>query len=228
MISHLRALIAAAIKEIEELEIKIKKAEEELEKCYQLKPILSRINSNALNGVVVNYSLKDTRRVDMLFSIAYENDFRKAKAIIFDEIEKTKLALNDPLPFVNIKTHNSSSIDIVVRVWVKSADYWNFYWLMLESVKLAFDKNGISIPYNQMDIHMKDDSKLPNPIDEQDPYVKEEIQHYHTRLQSMYDLKRKREEELAAEQEMKENKNIVKYLSKKTKQKKKNKEKVEG
>ncbi len=177
-------------------------------------------NSNALNGVVINYSLKDTRRVDMEFSIAYENDFRKAKAIIFEEIEKTKLALNEPLPFVNIKTHNSSSIDIVVRVWVKSADYWNFYWMMLESIKLAFDKNGISIPYTQMDIHMKDDTKLPNPIDEQDAYVKEEIEHYHTRRQAMYDSIKQREAELAEEQEKKENKNIVKYLSKKAKQKK--------
>ncbi|MBE5746458.1 MAG: mechanosensitive ion channel [Clostridiales bacterium] len=180
-------------------------------------------NSNALNGVVVNYSLKDTRRVDMEFSIAYENDFRKAKAIIYEEIEKTKLALNEPNPFVNIKTHNSSSIDIVVRVWVKSADYWNFYWMMMESIKLAFDKNGISIPYTQMDVHMKDDSKLPNPIDEQDDYVKEEIEHYHLRRQAMYDSKKQREEELAEEQEKKANKNIVKYLSKKAKQKKNSK-----
>lgn len=178
-------------------------------------------NSNAQNGVVVNYSLKDTRRVDMEFSIAYENDFRKAKAIIFEEIKKTKLALNEPLPFVNIKTHNSSSIDIVVRVWVNSADYWNFYWMMLESVKLAFDKNGISIPYTQMDIHMKDDTKLPSPIDEQDSYVKEEIKHYHKRRQAMYDAKEQREKELLEEQEKKENKNIVKYLSKKSKTKKK-------
>ena len=178
-------------------------------------------NSSALNGVVVNYSIKDTRRVDMEFSIAYENDFRKAKAIIFEEIEKTKLALNEPAPFVNIKTHNASSIDIVVRVWTNAADYWNFYWMMMESIKLAFDKNGISIPYAQMDIHMKDDSKLPSPIDEKDAYVKAEIEHYHERRQAMYDAKQKREEELQAELEEKENKNIVKYLTKKAKKNKK-------
>ena len=176
-------------------------------------------NSNALNGVVVNYSIKDTRRVDMEFSIAYENDFRKAKAIIFEEIEKTKLALNEPAPFVNIKTHNASSIDIVVRVWTKAADYWNFYWMMMESIKLAFDKNGISIPYTQMDVHMIDDKKLPNPIDEKDSYVKAEIEHYHERRQAMYDAKKQREEELAAEIEEKENRNIVTYLKKKAKKK---------
>lgn len=177
-------------------------------------------NSNALNDVVVNYSVKDTRRVDMEFSIAYENDFRKAKAIIFEEIEKTKLALNDPAPFVNIKTHNASSIDIVVRVWTNSADYWNFYWMMMESIKLAFDKNGISIPYAQMDVHMIDDKKLPNPIDEKDSYVKTEIEHYHERRQAMYDAKKQREDELAEELEKKENRNIVTYLSKKAKKKK--------
>lgn len=178
-------------------------------------------NSSAIDGSVVNYSLLKTRRVDITFSIAYENDFRKAKRIIFKEIEKTKLALSEPAPFVNISTHNSSSIDIVTRVWVKSEDYWNYYWLMMESVKLAFDKNNISIPYSQLDVHLKQNETNVVAL-ENDPLVQEEIIEYNKRKNAIYKAKEERELLEAEELEKQENRDIVKLIVNKAKKKKQN------
>lgn len=180
-------------------------------------------NSLAIDDAVVNYSLLKTRRVDITFSIAYENDFRKAKRIIYKEIEKTKLALEDPKPFVNINVHNSSSIDIVTRVWVKAEDYWNYYWLMMESVKFAFDKNNISIPYSQLDVHLKQENNENAIALEDDPFVKEEIIEYNKRKTAMYEAKAKREEEEAKELEKQESKDIVKILTNLNRKKKKTK-----
>ena len=176
-------------------------------------------NTNAINSAIVNYSMKDTRRVDMVFSIAYEEDFRKAKNIIREEIGKTGLALPDPEPFVNIKEHNTSSIDIEVRTWVKSDDYWDFYWAMLEDVKMAFDKNDISIPYNQLDVHLKDKESEKLQLEDDDKYVKAEIEHYKHTLSDKAVARKRRLAAEAAEKERLENKNIVKALIKKTKKK---------
>lgn len=112
-------------------------------------------NGSVANGTIVNYSSKDTRRIDLTFSIAYEDDFEKAKQIILDCIKNIGLPLENPAPFVNVCNHGASSIDIVTRVWAKSSDYWTIYFKLLEDVKKEFDKNGISIPYPQMDVHLK-------------------------------------------------------------------------
>ena len=184
-------------------------------------------NNSAINSNVTNYSIKKIRRVDMVFSIAYENDFRKAKFLIENEIEKTKLTIAEKPAFVNIKEHGTSSIDIVVRAWVNSPDYWDFYWMMMESVKLAFDKNGITIPYSQMDVHIKDDKTLPNPIDEQDEMVKAEIEKYHANRDAIYEGRNKRLAQEKEDLEREEKKDLVKYIAKKSKEKakkKKNKE----
>ena len=124
--------------------------------------IVSVPNTDASSSTCVNYSMKDTRRLDLTFSIAYENNFLKAKQIIQECIERVGLALPDPAPFVNIKAHNASSIDILVRVWTKSSDYWTMNWSLLEMIKMEFDNNDISIPYQQVDIHMVEDK--PNKI----------------------------------------------------------------
>ena len=112
-------------------------------------------NGNVANGTIINYSQKDTRRVDLTFSIAYEDDFEKAKALILECVKKVGLQLENPAPFINISNHGASSIDIVTRVWCKSDDYWTIYFKMLEEVKVAFDKNGITIPYQQLDVNIK-------------------------------------------------------------------------
>nr|MBE6545308.1 mechanosensitive ion channel [Oscillospiraceae bacterium] len=112
-------------------------------------------NGTLSNSNIINYSEKDTRRVDFTFSIAYENDFEKAKAIVSAILTSHRLALSDPEPFVRVAEHGPSSINITARVWVKSEDYWTVKFDVLEAVKKAFDENNISIPYNQLDVHVK-------------------------------------------------------------------------
>jgi len=114
-------------------------------------------NGTLSSGVVVNYSMRDTRRVDFTFSIGYGDDFEKAKTIIGEIANNHALVLKDPEPFVRVSAHGASSIDIVCRVWVKSDDYWTVNFDMLESVKAEFDKQGIEIPFNQLDVHVKND-----------------------------------------------------------------------
>ncbi len=116
-------------------------------------------NGALSSGNVVNYSEKFTRRVELTFSIAYDSDFNKAKEIIEKLCNEHELVLKDPAPFVRMSAHSASSIDIVTRVWVNSADYWTVHFYLLEAVKVEFDKAGIEIPYNQLDVHVKNDGK---------------------------------------------------------------------
>ena len=112
-------------------------------------------NGKVADSSITNVSTKSTRRVDLTFSIAYENDFTKAKSLILKCIEDTGLALTNPAdPFVNVISHGTSSIDIVTRIWVKSSDYWTLYFKLLEEVKIAFDNNGIEIPYSKVDVNL--------------------------------------------------------------------------
>ncbi len=104
---------------------------------------------------IINYSEKSTRRLDLVFSIGYENDFEKAKALILDICTSHELILKDPAPFVRVSNHGAYSIDIKTRVWVNSGDYWTVNFDLLEAIKLAFDNNGIEIPYQQLDVHVK-------------------------------------------------------------------------
>lgn len=113
-------------------------------------------NGALSSGTIINYSEKDTRRVDFSFSISYDSDFEKAKSLVMDIITSHPLTLNDPAPFVRVSSHADSSIIITARVWVKSADYWTVNFDVLESVKTSFDNNGIEIPYNQLDVHVKE------------------------------------------------------------------------
>ena len=108
-------------------------------------------------GTITNYSEKDTRRVDFTFSIGYANDFEKAKAIVLDVCNAHELVLKDPAPMVRVSEHGASSINLVTRVWVNSGDYWTVNFDLLEAVKKAFDEQGIEIPYNQLDVHVKKD-----------------------------------------------------------------------
>ncbi|MBQ7333395.1 MAG: mechanosensitive ion channel, partial [Clostridia bacterium] len=114
-------------------------------------------NGSLSSGSIVNYSEKDTRRVDFTFSIGYSDDFEKAKGIIMGILESHELTLKDPAPMVRVSGHGESSIDITARAWVMSADYWTVNFDVLEAVKTAFDKEGIEIPFNQLDVHVKKD-----------------------------------------------------------------------
>ena len=114
-------------------------------------------NGALSSGSIINYSLEDTRRVDAVFSISYSQDFNKAKNIISEICQTHPLVLKDPEPFVRVSEHAASSINITMRVWVKNADYWSVKFDMLETIKERFDAEGIEIPFNQLDVHIKND-----------------------------------------------------------------------
>ena len=105
---------------------------------------------------IVNYSVKDTRRVDFTFAIGYSEDFDRAKQIVMEIFASHELVLNEPEPMARISEHGESSINITARAWVKSADYWTVKFDIMEAVKRAFDRAGIEIPYNQLDVHIKE------------------------------------------------------------------------
>ena len=115
-------------------------------------------NGSISNGNIINYSEKDTRRLEFKFDVSYDSDTDKAKALIMDIISSHELSLKTPAPFVRITEHADSAIIITARVWAKSSDYWNLNFDIIESVKKAFDENGIEIPYNQLDVHVKHDA----------------------------------------------------------------------
>ena len=114
-------------------------------------------NGPLSSGTIVNYSVKDTRRVDFSFLIGYEDDFESAKRAVASICDKHPLVLKDPEPLIRVSAHGDNGIGITARVWVKSADYWSVNYDILESVKTLFDECGISIPYHQLDIHLKKD-----------------------------------------------------------------------
>ena len=111
-------------------------------------------NGALSTGSVVNYSEKPTRRVDFTFSISYDADFERARALIRSVCEAHELVHKDPAPMIRMSEHAASSINITTRVWVASGDYWTVRFDILEAVKRAFDENGITIPFNQLDVHV--------------------------------------------------------------------------
>lgn len=111
-------------------------------------------NGAIYSATITNYSARDTRRVDMVFGIGYGDDIPKAKQILSDLVSADDRILSEPAPVIALGELGASSVDFLVRPWVKSADYWAVMWDMNEKVKEAFDANGISIPYPQMDIHV--------------------------------------------------------------------------
>ncbi len=104
-------------------------------------------NSRLTTNNVVNCTKVDKRRVDLKYSISYDDDISKVKALIYNLISENDKILNDPEPTVYVGKHLDSGIEIVVMLWTTPDDYYNVYYYMQENVKLAFDKNGITIPY---------------------------------------------------------------------------------
>jgi len=111
-------------------------------------------NGAIYGGNIVNNSARDTRRIDMVFGIGYDDDIREAKRIITDIIHADARILKEPTALVAVGELADSSVNFNVRPWVASGDYWKVYFDMNEKIKLAFDEAGISIPYPQMDVHV--------------------------------------------------------------------------
>jgi len=113
-------------------------------------------NGLAINATIINNNGNDTRRVDLTFSISYNDDFVTAQGIILGLIEAHPLTLKDVAPTVRMKEHGESAIVIVARAWCNTADYWDVYFDLTEQVREAFIENGIEIPFNQLDVHVVD------------------------------------------------------------------------
>ncbi len=111
-------------------------------------------NGGIYGGPITNFSARDTRRVDMVFGIGYDDDIRKVKAILEALVAEDERILKDPAPVVALSALAESSVNFIVRPWVNTGDYWKVSWDMNEKVKLAFDEAGITIPYPQMDVHL--------------------------------------------------------------------------
>ncbi|MGB3623847.1 MAG: mechanosensitive ion channel domain-containing protein, partial [Ketobacter sp.] len=111
-------------------------------------------NGQVYSGAITNFSAKATRRVDMVFGIAYDADIRQAKNILVEIMQQDERVLPEPAPVVAVSELADSSVNFVVRPWVKAADFWGVMWDTTEKVKYAFDEAGIGIPFPQMELHM--------------------------------------------------------------------------
>lgn len=113
-------------------------------------------NAQSWGQVIVNFSGYSTRRVDFLFSAAYESDLEKVRSVIRRVLEDDERVLPMPEVVVEVAAHGASSIDYTARAWVNSEDYWAYFWEKNRQMKLAFDAEGIEIPYpHQVHIEKK-------------------------------------------------------------------------
>jgi small conductance mechanosensitive channel len=103
---------------------------------------------------IVNITGSDIRRVDMVFGIGYGDDIAKAQKILEEILRNHEAILKDPEPVVKVHELGDSSVNFVVRPWVKTDNYWDVYWDVTRTVKERFDAEGVSIPFPQRDVHM--------------------------------------------------------------------------
>ncbi|MBE2894222.1 mechanosensitive ion channel family protein [Spirabiliibacterium falconis] len=125
-------------------------------------------NGKVFGDSITNYSINETRRIDFIFDIAYEADIRKAKEVIALCLEEEPRVLRHPEPLIAVGALESSSVQLFVRPWVKTADFFAVQFALTERVKLEFDRAGIEIPYNQLDIRFpeKELAKLENTLND--------------------------------------------------------------
>lgn len=112
-------------------------------------------NGGLANGAMTNYSTEPHRRVDMKFGISYTSDIDLSKRILQQLLDNDSRVLKEPASVIAVSELANSSVNFVVRPWVKAEDYWGLYFDMHESVKKAFDAEGIAIPFPQMDVHLQ-------------------------------------------------------------------------
>lgn len=113
-------------------------------------------NSSIMNGTITNYSAMDSRRIDLVIGVSYSADIALTKKVLTDILDNNQYVLKDPAYTVGLSELASSSINFVVRPWVKTSDYWTARFQLLEQIKIALDAADIGIPFPQMDIHVKE------------------------------------------------------------------------
>ena len=135
-------------------------------------------NSMIVNNAVTNYGANPKRRVDFTFTVAYDSDLELVKKIVLDVIQSNGAVYLDPPPFCKLKVLGKSGLDFFANCWVDSPDYWNVYYYVIENVYNEFKKQGVVIPYDQMEVRLRtDEVKMPYnpaPLPERVEKVREE------------------------------------------------------
>lgn len=111
-------------------------------------------NSQIMDSIITNYSANDTRRVDMVVGVSYDDDLDKVRRTLEELVASEDRILGDPACTIAVSELADSSVNFVVRPWVKSADYWGVKFDITEAIKKRFDKDGISFPFPQQDVHL--------------------------------------------------------------------------
>jgi small conductance mechanosensitive channel len=114
-------------------------------------------NGSITSSSITNYSTKPTRRIDLVIGVSYDADLAKTRAILREVAEKHENVLKNEAVTIGVSELADSSVNLVVRPWVKSGDYWPTYFDLLEQIKVALDENGIEIPYPQLSLHTQKD-----------------------------------------------------------------------
>ncbi len=111
-------------------------------------------NSKITGDNIVNYSAKDSRRMDMIVGVSYDDDYDQVKEVLQDILAKDGRILEEPPPTIGIVEFGDNSVNFAFRPWVKTAEYWDVYFALTEAIKKRFDEEGITIPYPQRDVHL--------------------------------------------------------------------------
>lgn len=117
--------------------------------------VISIPNGNLANQSSVNYSEEGIRRLDINMDVSYNNDVQLVKKTLTNILNKEKRLIKDQEIFVRLTEYKDSSMQYTIRIWVNSSDFWNVKFDLLEKIKYEFDKENISIPYNQLDVHIE-------------------------------------------------------------------------
>jgi len=116
-------------------------------------------NSKIWGDVIKNVTAQKERRVDLEFGIGYDDDIELAERVLTEIVSEHKKILKQPEPLIHLHTLGDSSVNFIVRPWTKTENYWSVYWDLMREVKLRFDREGISIPFPQRDVHLYTESK---------------------------------------------------------------------
>jgi small conductance mechanosensitive channel len=117
--------------------------------------IITVPNGNLSNDPIINYTAEHARRLDQTYSIAYSDDIDKARGILLRLIEEDERISKEPAPEVLVDNLGDNSVDLKIRVWSNIDVFWPLHWDMQEKVKKAFDEEGITIPFPQLDVHQR-------------------------------------------------------------------------
>jgi small conductance mechanosensitive channel len=112
-------------------------------------------NNKIWGSIIRNVHSERTRRVDLVFGVGYEADLDEVESIFREILESNDQVLSHPVPQIKLHNLGESSVDFIVRPWTRTENYWNVYWDVTREVKRKLDERGISIPFPQRDIHIK-------------------------------------------------------------------------